>query len=458
MKIRDLLGFSIRNLWRRKLRTFLTILGVIIGAASIVIMLSLGIALNQSYEEQISQMGSLNTITVYRSYNYDPSVKDSDQVIIDDAAIAAFEAIPGVELASPLVELQLKMVSGKYTTYLSVRGIKPQMLIAQDLKVEAGRLLDETDELSLLIGGGVKYTFYNPNDRSGGMGGGMYGMKNYGDGSIFESPVDFLNDTLKVSYDMNFGEKRQPGQVTGKKVKPYTVKAVGVMKEGQGEHDYFSYMAIDQAKKLLKEKEKYDASLIPAGTGHTPKKKEEGYNTAYVQVMDMEKVKEVQDQVKAMGYEAYSLMEYLDTMQKTAAGIQAVLGGIGAVSLLVAALGITNTMIMSIYERTKEIGVMKVIGASLPDIKKMFLAEAAMIGFFGGLLGLGVSFLGSHLLNYVSKNGSIFGGMPGSKMSVIPIWLYLLSITFTTLVGIVSGYLPAIKAMRLSVLKALRTE
>lgn len=452
MKINDLLSFSIRNLWRRKLRTFLTILGVVIGATSIVIMLSLGIAMNENFKEQIGQMGSLNTITVYRSYNYDPNIKEKDRVIINDDAIINFEAIPGVELASPVIEFQLKLVAGDYLNYLNARGVKPEMLKAQKVIVEEGRLLENEDKLGFVFGGGVKYGFYNPKRNNN------YGMMWGGDGEIFISPVDIMNESLKASYDMSFGERRQPGQDIPKRVKPYKINAVGLLKEGQWEYDYSVYTTLEEAQKILKDKEKFDESMNPDPTGKPRKKIDEGYNMAYVQVTNMDDVKGVQEQIKDMGYEAHSLMEYLETMQKTAAGIQAVLGGIGAVSLLVAALGITNTMIMSIYERTKEIGVMKVIGASLSDIKKMFLTEAAMIGFFGGLIGLLVSFLGSMLLNYIGKDMNIFGGMGESKLSIIPLWLYALSISFTTLVGIISGYLPARKAMKLSVLKALRTE
>lgn len=102
----------------------------------------------------------------------------------------------------------------------------------------------------------------------------------------------------------------------------------------------------------------------------------------------MENVEAVSDAIRAMGYNVSSNIEYIDSMKKQFAMVQAVLGGIGAVSLFVAAIGIANTMMMSIYERTKEIGVMKVIGCSLGNIRQMFLLEAAFIGLGGGVIGI----------------------------------------------------------------------
>jgi ABC-type antimicrobial peptide transport system permease subunit len=149
----------------------------------------------------------------------------------------------------------------------------------------------------------------------------------------------------------------------------------------------------------------------------------------------------------------------VEEMQKTMVMIEAVLGGIGGISLLVAAIGIANTMIMSVYERTREISVMKVIGASLKDIRKMFLLEAGMIGFGGGLLGLALSFGLSYVMNHFLAgfiSGAI-GGM-GSRVSVIPWWLALAALAFATMVGVVSGYSPAQRAMNLSVLEGLKNE
>lgn len=146
-------------------------------------------------------------------------------------------------------------------------------------------------------------------------------------------------------------------------------------------------------------------------------------------------------------------------MQKTTSSIRIVLGAIGAVSLLVASIGITNTMVMSIYERTREIGIMKVIGSSLGDIKKMFLFEAAMIGLIGGIMGLLLSYGVSYLLNNAGfALMGFFGPGGGSKPSIIPIWLAGSAMVFTTIIGLVSGYYPARRAMNLSALEAIRKD
>ena len=142
-------------------------------------------------------------------------------------------------------------------------------------------------------------------------------------------------------------------------------------------------------------------------------------------------------------------------MKSQFAMVQAVLGGIGAVSLLVAAIGIANTMMMSIYERTKEIGVMKVIGCSLKNIRQLFLIEAGFIGFLGGVAGNLLSALISGMINMLVSGDSM--GFSGN-ISYIPVWLVMLSMAFAVLVGMLAGYFPAVRAMKLSPLAAIRNE
>ena len=119
-------------------------------------------------------------------------------------------------------------------------------------------------------------------------------------------------------------------------------------------------------------------------------------------------------------------------------------------------------MIMSIYERTKEIGIMKVIGANLGDIRRMFLLEAGMIGFLGGLAGVVLSFILSLLMNTVLSDllSMMFGsiGVGGSTISIIPWWVAVGGLVFATAIGLISGYSPARRAMKLSALESLRNE
>jgi putative ABC transport system permease protein len=161
-----------------------------------------------------------------------------------------------------------------------------------------------------------------------------------------------------------------------------------------------------------------------------------------------------------MDYTAFSMKQILGQMDDIMSIIQAVLGGIGGVALLIASIGIINTMTMAIYERTKEIGIMKVVGATLKNIRNIFLFESSIIGFFGGLFGVGLSVLMVMIANLilgsvVSASGS--GGISGAVLSM-PAWLAIGGALFSAFVGLASGLYPAVKASRLSALTAIRTE
>lgn len=137
--------------------------------------------------------------------------------------------------------------------------------------------------------------------------------------------------------------------------------------------------------------------------------------------------------------------------------IQAVLGGIGAVSLFVAAIGIANTMMMSIYERTKEIGVIKVLGCDMRAIRDMFLIESGFIGFMGGVIGVGLSYTISYVMNKFLALSQMMMGVEGD-ISRIPPWLGFSAIGFAILVGMAAGFFPSLRAMKLSPLAAIRNE
>ena len=182
--------------------------------------------------------------------------------------------------------------------------------------------------------------------------------------------------------------------------------------------------------------------------------KEIYYNEAYIRVDDMDHVMEVQDQIRALGLQPTSNVEWMNQAKESSRSIQMALGGIGAVSLFVAAIGIANTMMMSIYERTKEIGVMKVLGCDLSAIRNMFLTEAGFIGLIGGAVGLILSFCISGVINFLT--GAMYTG--GYGLSYIPPYLVLLALVFAVVIGMLAGLFPALRAMRLSPLAAIRNE
>ncbi len=457
----DLIRLTLKNFMRRKIRTFLTILGVIIGTAAIVVMLSLGIGMNESFKKEISRMGSLNVITVTPYFFSQEMMQMGGQpsmTVLDDKSVAKIGKLEGVEAITPVMQASLKIISGKYTTYGNIMGIDPAVMDKFDFKLAEGRLLTKDDTTALLFGSTTPMNFYNP--KASGRSrvfyyGGMYG-------SDQEPLVDVLNDKLEVTFDMSYGERRPlgitpPDEENKKPAKLYKAKGVGLLEQSQNEKDYSIYMNIDYLKKLVRENSKNQ------DTRYASMYQEEGYQQVLVKIKDINDVTKVTKQINEMGYGAQSLADILKSMQKTASTIQAVLGGIGAISLLVAALGITNTMIMSIFERTREIGIMKVLGCLLKDIRRLFLIEAGMIGFMGGIIGLLFSFGASYLLNIVGGGLLGGGGPPGpdgerNAISIIPLWLALSSIGFATLVGLISGFYPARRAMKLSALEAIKTE
>ena len=183
--------------------------------------------------------------------------------------------------------------------------------------------------------------------------------------------------------------------------------------------------------------------------------KEIKYDNLQVVVDKAENVKDVEQAIRKLGYQTNSMAEASKEIESQTRTIMLILGGIGSIAFIVSAIGIINTMLMSIYERQKEIGVMKVIGASVSDIQTMFLIESGFIGFFGGVLGLLISLLAGKLINNVFTG--LNEGMVGvDKIIIIPTWLALVGVGFSALVGVLAGYLPARRATKLSAIDALR--
>ena len=445
MKFLDLLRMSSSNLWKRKVRTILTVLGVVIGVAAIVVMISLGLGLSRSLTAQYESYGSLTQVTVQEPWN---SSSDEEQKRLDDKLVAEIEAMDHVESVYPVMSLNALAKSGGYEGYLQIQALPKKAFEDMNIDVGEGRLPGQDEELTFFYGCQVLQNFSSKN-----------GQDYWSTGVLPD--IDLMRDPIFTIFDMDAYYQSQGTQQEGTTPvappKKYLIPVCGVEasnEEGYSQYGWYTYCDIDmlipELKRIFKNK------VIPGQPSTKTGKpyKEIFYNELRVNVDDMDHVLEIQNYLTDMSYEAYSNAEWLESEQKTMGYIQAVLGGIGAVSLLIAAIGITNTMMMSIYERTKEIGVMKVLGCDLRNIRSLFLMEAGFIGLIGGGIGLVLSYLISAVINRVVASASEY--MQG--ISYIPFWLAGLSLVFAVLVGMISGFFPARRAMRLSPLAAIRNE
>lgn len=485
MKWIDLLRMSIQSLKRRRLRTFLTVLGVVIGTASIVIMISIGLGLQQSMYEEMAQSGGMTAITVssggdsggygvYGGYGGGGSSPSDTQntVYTTDDALARLREVPHVRSAEPVIRTGVLLKSGEYTADVVLVGTTQAGFASWGIPLAQGANLPQTGQgnMELLFGNMVLSTFYDKT----------------GDASFWITgelpPIDLLSDQIFLILDtetyyssmsekghgdgaamsdpgMGSAESASPGTGAARPrvAKKHVVKGCGLVAgdpSEYGAHAMSVYCDIDTLHVMMK-KEFAGRQMPGQPTGKNGKRlRQFVYSYITVQADDVSRVEELATQIREMGFSVSTNAEFLKSMQKELAMVQAVLGGIGAISLLVAAIGITNTMMMSIYERTKEIGVMKVIGCSLKNIRQLFLMEAAFIGLLGGVIGNVFSVIVSFAMNRLAKGHMGSAG----QLSYIPLWLVTASIVFAIFVGIVSGYFPARRAMRLSPLAAIRNQ
>ena len=463
MRFPDLLIMSVNNLRRRKLRTALTVLGVIIGTASIVVMVSLGIGLNELTMEQIASWGSLTTIDVRSGDSYGQSYAvsigggssgmssggKSEPNYITDEVIEKFSRLEHVTGTSPVLSINVLMRQGAYEAqYETIQGVGPAYF--EQIKLGEGEYPQKGDT-GLFFGNTVIQDFYNAKTGKG-----------YWDTGELPD-VDLMGRPFFVTFDMDGYYQSQYPSEDGAGTKPpkkYMMNGIGVQEGGLDDWNNYSYriyMDVDGMKSQLRKAFK-KGKAIP---GQPTNKKGKPYNyfiynSAQVYVDDVDNVTKVQKELADMGFQVQSQIDWLESSKQQSDMVQAVLGGIGAVSLFVAAIGIANTMMMSIYERTKEIGVMNVLGCDMGNIRNMFLIESGFIGFMGGVLGIGLSYGVSLLINKF-VGAQALTGMAGD-LSRVPPWLSLAAVAFAIFVGMAAGFMPAMRAMKLSPLAAIRNE
>jgi putative ABC transport system permease protein len=441
----DLLRLIFGNLNRRKGRVALTAVGVVIGTAAVVILVSLAIGLQQNANEQLYGIGDLTQIQVMPGFGIiegegggviaegpggkGPGGPEDIRLLTNDA-IAELSSISGVERVVPRDYFQgsFMLEYGDLDGGANIIGMAPEDMLALGMEAQQGQV--EPQKGDITIGVMVPNNFYDPNLRPGEQP---------------PPPPDLFDKDLKLTL-MKWDS--QGNQIN----RSLPVHVVGLLHETRGESDWSVYMRLEDLKG-------YNEWV----TGRRINYNKEGYSQVVVKVGDPKLVLDVAQQITDLGYQTYTPAEYVEGINNFYLVLQVIFGAVGAIALLVAAIGIANTMAMAILERTREIGLMKAIGATNRDVLSIFLGEAAAIGFIGGLGGVLIGWLAGQIGNvlalvYFAGQSSQQGGAPPSIAIATPLWLPLFALLFATLIGLISGLYPAMRAATMVPVNALKYE
>ena len=439
----DWLRTVMSNLNRMRGRVTLTAFGVVIGTTAVMVLVSLGAGLQRSATGSLGNIANLKQINVTGQEGAmmgagggaapgSPGGSGSAArrpPTLNTKGLEELAAVSGVSGVVPVDEAQISGLRYRQLMgYAQVIGATPDTVVQLGLEAEHGSTRLERGQA--IVGPRVRENFWDPQRGE-------------------QAKIDSLLDEMLTVEATQTDSEGTPTTRT------WRYQVVGVLKE-RGESDYQVFVPQRDVQ-----------ALNEWVTGRKINHNKDGYARAIVLVTDSKDVQAVQSRIREMGYSAYSAMDTVRQINSFFGILQAILGGIGAIALLVAALGIVNTLSMAILERTREIGLMKALGARNRDVMLIFLGEAAFIGLLGGVVGTALGWALSGAANLVigglmqQGGGDLFFGPGGSgPTSVVytPVWLPLFAMAFATLIGLISGVYPALRVATLDPLRALKYE
>lgn len=495
MKFTDIIRLSWQSLRRRKSRTILTVLGVLVGCCSIMLMMSLAQGLSQLNEQTLKSLGDLTIIKVsspnsnagMSSSSLGSSPRDKNQQKLDDDLVATFKVLDHVAAVTPhmSVNADIAVTTGAGDRYVAsfvmIEAIDFSQLETMDFKLSDGAFPTKSGEV--LFGKNFVYSFGDKLNNGESRNSGQSFVCDANGQCHPEKEEDPYFDPTSAMINL-FVRKMDANQVdyyndtnvqAVDRLSIVKLTSTGVLEQDgmklEGASSYGLLMSINDLKANWKK-------LNVAADGSKNQKIEDpAYDSIIVKVDSIDHVEDVEKQIKQFGYTTYSSTSYREQLQKQNNNIQLIFGGIGAVSLFVAAIGIANTMIMAVTERTREIGIMKALGCYVKDIRRMFLVEAGFIGFIGGLVGCLLSGIISFMINMAtissasafSETGApagfwqtawkaIVGGDDVVLISQLPWWLFFFAMIFAIGIGVLFGIQPANKAVKIPALDAIKDQ
>lgn len=462
MTFADTMRLATSNLRQAKLRTLLTTMGVSIGIASLTGMVSFGAGLQDQLVGQFTRSGMFDTITVTAGggpiaggpgFPGPPGgaggrggrgtrgrAGGGPDVLLDDAALQKLTTLDGVKEAYPVVSIRMDATLDDFSSALTATGIPMSSK-------------DEGPYRTMAAG-----TFFaNETDT------GCLTSLNTARRIDTKNPKQIVGKTLRLAYVASRGsgappagpDTTAPGDGPAMQIQRVSIdcRVIGVVETTGGPFGGTGgdiLMPLSRATSIQAENVANVQSFLRAD------RRGNSYSSVTVKVSRPEATQDVAERIKALGYSTLSLADALQGIRWVFIILNSILGLVGSIALIVSSLGIVNTMVMSILERTREIGIMKAVGASDGDIRRIFLVEASVIGLMGGASGL---FLGWVIGRAINLGANLYiesQGGPSVTLFSLPWWLITGALLFSIAVSVVAGSYPANRAARLEPMSALR--
>jgi putative ABC transport system permease protein len=452
VKLYDSFELGVRNLRESMLRNSLTTLGISVGVASLVAMLSLGIGLQQLASRRLQKSGLFDTVVVssrrdLRSFSREqeengPAPAESPQ--LDEAARARIAALPNVVEAYPDLRFVAELRYEDKPHLAMIAALPASAKDSDGFEGMQGRFFsaDQAEEIIVQKGFAaelLRKSVHNPD----------------------EIRVSDMAPLLGKQLTLHYAEREARGE--GGDASSFSVisRELPLTIVGVTDLDPDSMRGAGRARLFVPQKllanlhamQAYDPRGTAGANPNTP-----AYGTVIARVSGAGKVDSVEQAIKKLGFNTFSILDATKSMRRFFTIVDLFLGIFGSLALTVASIGIVNTLVMAILERRREIGIMKAIGASDGDVKGLFFAEAGAMGLLGGILGVGLGWIIGRVINFGTNLYLVRQGFSPERIWAVPAWLVAGAVVFAFAVSLLSGLYPASRASKLDPVQALRYE
>jgi putative ABC transport system permease protein len=476
----DLIELAARNLREAVLRNSLTTLGIGVGVASLVAMLSLGVGLQEMANKRLAKSGLFDTVVVtsrrdqrnFDRHDAKEGPPPAESRPLDEAARLEIARLPNVLEAVPDVRFITEFRYAGKPHLTMVAGLPPSAKEKDAFDTLQGKFFSSGDANEAVLQRefadellGARDTPNRPStitlEQTKALIGKELTLRYAERAPISGTGPDRIGAGVPPveSHGQDVRATAAPATpAVGYSVVPReaTLRIVGITDQepdamrGQGRARVFIPLQFAENLHIaLPTGSREDTSTLTSA---------QTYSTLSVRVKNANLVQSVQDAIKKMGFNTFSILDATQSLRRFFAVLDVFLGIFGSLALAVASMGIVNTLVMAILDRRHEIGVMKAIGASDGDVKKLFFAEAGVMGLLGGGMGVAIGWAIGRAINFGTDIYLHSQDLPSENIWSVPWWLVAGAITFSILVSMLSGLYPAARAAKLDPVKALRYE